>query len=50
MTQDREGVCLAGGSGLALRHAVLAVPGSVQVEMSSEQLEMCIWELGEIWT
>ena len=49
--QDREGVCLAGRI-LSLLCDTLCLQGlwNVQVEMSNEQLEMCIWKLGEIWT
>lgn len=51
MNQDREGVCLAGRI-LSLLCDTLCLQGlwNVQVEMPNEQLEMCIWELGEIWT
>ena len=48
--QDREGVCLVGRIWVCFAMLCLQCLWNVQAEMSSEQLEMCIWELGEIWT
>lgn len=51
VSQDREGVCLAGRIlSLLCDTLCLQCLWNVQVEMSSEQLEVCIWESGGIWT
>lgn len=51
VSQDREGVCLAGRIlSLFCDTLCLQCLWNVQGEMSSEQLEVCIWESGGIWT